>query len=425
MERAVRRAAHPAAAGRHGRPTSSRRWRSSTSVGFPVLVRPSYVLGGRAMQIVHDAQPAAPRRWPSCAGFGSLGREGGLSAERPVLIDRFLDDAVEVDVDAVRDHTGEVLIGGVMEHVEEAGVHSGDSACAIPPPTLPSWVVEVIEAYTAAIAERLDVRGLINVQYAVRRHHRVRHRGQPAGQPHGAVRRQGDRRAAGQGGHAGDARGDARRAARRGPAAAVGARRRRRRRRRRQGGGAAVLPLPRGRPGARARDALDRRGDGHRHARSGGRSTRPSWPPARCCRRDGTVFLSLADRDKPAGLVVAKRLRELGLGIVATQGTADYLARFGEPGRRGRRQGVRGDAGGDKTRRRPDRRRRGRRSSSTRPQGSGGRTDGEQIRKAAIAPRRRLRDDGQRRARRRAGPRRAARPTARRSARCKSTTPAA
>ena len=90
-----------------------------------------------------------------------------MSAERPVLIDRFLADATEVDVDAIRDHTGEVLIGGVMEHVEEAGVHSGDSACAIPPQTLPAWVVEVIEAYTASIAERLDVRGLINVQFAV------------------------------------------------------------------------------------------------------------------------------------------------------------------------------------------------------------------------------------------------------------------
>ena len=101
------------------------------------------------------------------AGFGSLGREGGLSAERPVLIDRFLEDATEVDVDAIRDHTGEVLIGGVMEHVEEAGVHSGDSACAIPPQTLPPWVVEVIESYTASIAKALDVRGLINVQYAV------------------------------------------------------------------------------------------------------------------------------------------------------------------------------------------------------------------------------------------------------------------
>ena len=131
-----------------------------------MLVRPSYVLGGRAMQIVHDVDQLSSAM-AELAGFGSLGREGGLSAERPVLIDRFLGDAVEVDVDAVRDHTGEVLIGGVMEHVEEAGVHSGDSACAIPPPTLPSWVVEVIEAYTAAIAARLDVRGLINVQYAV------------------------------------------------------------------------------------------------------------------------------------------------------------------------------------------------------------------------------------------------------------------
>ncbi|HEY4609720.1 MAG TPA: carbamoyl-phosphate synthase large subunit, partial [Ilumatobacteraceae bacterium] len=111
-------------------------------VGFPVLVRPSYVLGGRAMQIVHDADHLA-RAMAELAGFGSLGREGGLSAERPVLIDRFLEDATEVDVDAIRDHTGEVLIGGVMEHVEEAGVHSGDSACAIPPQTLPRWVVEV------------------------------------------------------------------------------------------------------------------------------------------------------------------------------------------------------------------------------------------------------------------------------------------
>ncbi len=85
-----------------------------------------------------------------------------------MLIDRFLEDAVEVDVDAIRDATGEVLIGGVMEHVEQAGVHSGDSACAIPPPTLQRWLVDVIEAYTRAIAAALDVRGLINVQYAVR-----------------------------------------------------------------------------------------------------------------------------------------------------------------------------------------------------------------------------------------------------------------
>ena len=183
-------------------------------IGFPVLVRPSYVLGGRAMQIVHDRNHLA-RAMAELAGFGSLGSEGGLSAERPVLIDRFLEDATEVDVDAIRDHTGEVLIGGVMEHVEEAGVHSGDSACAIPPQTLPAWVVEVIESYTTSIAKR--ARRARPDQRAVRgaRHHGVRDRGQPARQPHGAVRRQGHRCAAGQGGDAGDARRDARRAARR------------------------------------------------------------------------------------------------------------------------------------------------------------------------------------------------------------------
>ncbi|NLV56947.1 MAG: carbamoyl-phosphate synthase large subunit, partial [Acidimicrobiales bacterium] len=135
-------------------------------IGYPVLVRPSYVLGGRAMQIVHDDEQLVAAMAELTAA-GTLGREGGLSADRPVLIDRFLASATEVDVDAIRDHTGEVLIGGVMEHVEEAGVHSGDSACAIPPQNLPEWVVEVIRSYTIAIAERLDVRGLINVQYAV------------------------------------------------------------------------------------------------------------------------------------------------------------------------------------------------------------------------------------------------------------------
>jgi carbamoyl-phosphate synthase large subunit len=136
-------------------------------IDYPALVRPSYVLGGRAMEIVYDDE-GLRRAMAELAGFGSLGKEGGLSAERPVLIDRFLEDAIEVDVDAIRDATGEVVIGGVMEHVEEAGVHSGDSACVIPPPTLPGSVVDVIEGYTRSIADALDVRGLINVQYAVK-----------------------------------------------------------------------------------------------------------------------------------------------------------------------------------------------------------------------------------------------------------------
>ncbi len=130
-------------------------------------MRPSYVLGGRAMQIVYDAD-ALCMAMAELDVAGSLGREGGLSAERPALIDRFLEDAVEVDVDALRDGSGEVLIGGIMEHIEAAGVHSGDSACAIPPQTLSAEVVEVIERYTVALGDALDVRGLLNVQYAVK-----------------------------------------------------------------------------------------------------------------------------------------------------------------------------------------------------------------------------------------------------------------
>ena len=136
-------------------------------VGYPVLVRPSYVLGGRAMEIVYD-DSQLERAMSQLSGFGSLGIEGGLSAERPVLVDRFLEDATEVDVDAIRDAVGDLVIGAVMEHVEEAGVHSGDSACVIPPPYLPDEVVATIEEHTRRIAEALDVRGLINVQYAVK-----------------------------------------------------------------------------------------------------------------------------------------------------------------------------------------------------------------------------------------------------------------
>ncbi|MGC9962750.1 MAG: carbamoyl-phosphate synthase large subunit [Acidimicrobiales bacterium] len=132
-------------------------------IGYPALLRPSYVLGGRAMEIVYDDDGLR-------FAFAelSLGAEGVLASERPILIDRFLEDAIEVDVDAIRDADGEVLIGAVMEHVEEAGVHSGDSACVIPPPTLSALTVEVIEKHTRRIADRLGVVGPINVQYAVK-----------------------------------------------------------------------------------------------------------------------------------------------------------------------------------------------------------------------------------------------------------------
>ncbi|MDP6484162.1 MAG: carbamoyl-phosphate synthase large subunit, partial [Nitrospinota bacterium] len=128
------------------------------SVGYPVLVRPSYVLGGRAMKIVHGRDE-----------LEEYMREAvKASPEHPVLIDRFLDDAVEVDVDAVSD--GErVVIAGVMEHIEEAGIHSGDSACSLPPYTLGPDVVEEIKRQTRILARKLDVVGLINVQFAVQR----------------------------------------------------------------------------------------------------------------------------------------------------------------------------------------------------------------------------------------------------------------
>ena len=117
------------------------------------------------MEIVYDDE-SLERAMAQLAGFGSLGREGGLSAERPVLVDRFLEDATEVDVDAIRDRTGEVIIGGVMEHVEEAGVHSGDSACAIPPYSLSADTIAVIEAHTRA--HRRGPRGRRPHQRAVR-----------------------------------------------------------------------------------------------------------------------------------------------------------------------------------------------------------------------------------------------------------------
>ncbi|MGA2528211.1 MAG: carbamoyl-phosphate synthase large subunit [Acidimicrobiales bacterium] len=134
-------------------------------IGYPVLVRPSYVLGGRAMEIVYDDERLEKA---IVALSASLRSEGGVSAERPVLVDRFLEDAIEVDVDAVRDRAGEVLLAGIMEHVEEAGIHSGDSACALPTQTLPPDVVASIEAHTRAIAEALEVVGPLNVQFAVR-----------------------------------------------------------------------------------------------------------------------------------------------------------------------------------------------------------------------------------------------------------------
>ncbi len=134
----------------------------ATAVGYPVLVRPSYVLGGRGMEIVYDEASLESYLAKHLAGAGE-----GTSAEHPVLVDSFLDDAVEIDVDALFDGE-ELYLGGVMEHIEEAGIHSGDSACALPPITLGSSDVAAVRRSTAELARRIGVRGLLNVQYALK-----------------------------------------------------------------------------------------------------------------------------------------------------------------------------------------------------------------------------------------------------------------
>jgi carbamoyl-phosphate synthase large subunit len=126
-------------------------------LGYPVLVRPSYVLGGRAMRIVYDDQDLTQ----------FVGEAVAVAPDHPILIDKFLDDSLEIDVDAVAD--GErVVVGGVMEHIEKAGVHSGDAACALPPYTLDDGQVRALRAQTKALAKALGVVGLINVQFAIR-----------------------------------------------------------------------------------------------------------------------------------------------------------------------------------------------------------------------------------------------------------------
>ena len=129
-------------------------------IGFPVLVRPSYVLGGRGMEIVYDREGLVD--YLARAGTES----GGAYANGPLLIDRFLDDAIEIDVDALYDG-GELFLGGVMEHIEEAGIHSGDSACVLPPMSLSDAEIARIRRSTRAIADGVGVRGLINIQFAL------------------------------------------------------------------------------------------------------------------------------------------------------------------------------------------------------------------------------------------------------------------
>ncbi|HSL57344.1 MAG TPA: carbamoyl-phosphate synthase large subunit [Acidimicrobiales bacterium] len=307
-------------------------------VGYPALVRPSYVLGGRAMEIVYGDDDLR-RAMAEMARSGTLGREGGLSAERPVLVDRFLEDATEVDVDAIRDATGEVLIGGVMEHVEEAGVHSGDSACSLPPTTLSADTIAVIEGYTRAIAAELDVRGLVNVQYAVkanqvfvieanpRASRTVPFVAKATGRPLAKIAARvmlgatlAELRAEG-------LLGD------RAPGDHVAVKE-------------AVLPFNRF-PDADAVLGPEMRSTGEVMGIDltvGLAFAKSQLAAGTRLPSQGTVFLSLADRDKDTGVIAARRFAELGFHLVATTGTAahltahgvevhEVLAKIDEPGR--------------------------------------------------------------------------------------------
>ena len=131
--------------------------KAADRIGYPVVVRPSYVLGGRAMEIVYDVDNL--RRYMTTAVQAS--------PEHPILIDKFLDEAIEIDVDALCDGT-EVVIGGIMEHIEEAGIHSGDSACSLPPYSISAELVAEIRRQTVLMALELNVKGLMNVQYAIK-----------------------------------------------------------------------------------------------------------------------------------------------------------------------------------------------------------------------------------------------------------------
>ena len=305
-------------------------------IGYPVLVRPSYVLGGRAMEIVYDDADLT-RAMAELAGFGSLGKEGGLSAERPVLVDRFLEDATEVDVDSIRDRNGDFVIGGIMEHVEEAGVHSGDSACVIPPYSLSPETIQVLTDYSRRIADALGVIGLINVQYAVkngqvfvieanpRASRTVPFVAKATGVPLAKVAARvmlgatlGELRAEGlltepvPGDHV-----------------AVKE---------------AVLPFSRF-PEADALLGPEMRSTGEVMGIDltfGLAFAKSQLASGTVLPTEGTVFLSLADRDKDVGVRAAQRFRELGFSIAATSGTASHLrdagvevktvvAKIGEP----------------------------------------------------------------------------------------------
>ncbi|ORB28379.1 carbamoyl-phosphate synthase large subunit [Mycolicibacterium parafortuitum] len=300
--------------------------RIAADIGYPVLVRPSYVLGGRGMEIVYDDENLE----------GYILRATQLSPEHPVLVDRFLEDAIEIDVDALCDGS-EVYIGGVMEHIEEAGIHSGDSACALPPVTLGRSDIDAVRRATEAIAFGIGVVGLLNVQYALKDDILYVLEANPRasrtvpfvskatavplakacarimlGATIAELREEGVLARSGDGATT----------ARNAPVAVK----------------EAVLPFHRFRKadgsqidsllGPEMKSTGEVMGIAHDFGSAFAKSQTAAYGSLP---REGTVFVSVANRDKRSLVFPVKRLADLGFHILATEGTAEMLRRNGIP----------------------------------------------------------------------------------------------
>ena len=285
-------------------------------IGYPVLVRPSYVLGGRAMVIAYDAQAVAQYMTQAVE----------YSQERPVLVDHFLENAVEVDVDALCD-SEDVIIAGIMQHIEEAGIHSGDSSCVLPAVSIREETLDVLRTYTRKLALALKVVGLVNLQFAIQRDAagpgpRLRHRSQSPRLAHRALRLEGNRHSAGQnGGPPHDWPQTARTASR----ASC----------QRQGpqtgthyyvkspvfpwskfAGVDTVLGPEMKSTGEVMGVAATFGEAFAKAQLSAGQMLPTG---------GTVFFSVNDHDKAAAIELARRYVNLGFRIVATEGTANVL----------------------------------------------------------------------------------------------------
>ncbi|CAM2754287.1 carbamoyl-phosphate synthase large subunit [Skermania piniformis] len=300
--------------------------RIAAEIGYPVLVRPSYVLGGRGMEIVYDES----------ALEGYITRATELNPAHPVLVDRFLEDAIEIDVDALCDGT-EVYLGGVMEHIEEAGIHSGDSACALPPVTIGRADIDAVRRSTVALAHGIGVRGLLNVQYALKDDALYVLEANPRasrtvpfvskatavplakaaarimlGATIAELRAEGMLLAEGDGG---SAAADA-------PIAVKEAVLPFNRFRRADGSGVDSLLSP------EMKSTGEVMGIDTDFGTAFAKSQTAAYGPLPT---SGTVFVSVANRDKRAMVFPVKRLHDLGFRVLATEGTAEMLWRNGIP----------------------------------------------------------------------------------------------